>query len=487
MLGMGIQVDSRGIRANTGRQSRMAAVIVLMYLLLMSWSHGSTAMASNPTHGDPSDSFYLPIIPDTQQYVWNTQCGSGAWIADWPLACVLDPLPPSHFFTLNEMLSMITFIAEMNPPPPYVHLVGDIVEDHRSSTETVNVGECEWEIVDCMMRKLESAGIAWGISLGNHEGCFKSRSEILSDGTWCEYNFDSSPEHYDLDDIIVEFNDRFPPSRWDSMGSVETGSYDPGHLDESESMMYSWHSFDAGDAQTSNKWLIVNIGWFECNTPLGSCGTTLNVNTDDYYPITQGVYEKLDEVIKDHADHSVIIGQHRIIEENQWVPQGYLTYHHLVRGNPNVKLMLCGHETEMTHQHMNDLTMGDRQVHVVMINYQNCTPNCFGACSEAICSCSYCGGGDGYFHLVEVIKGGRGAKFRTYSPWLDQESDEPHSSFDVSFSTPGDVSLDGHVGVDDLLMIVSHWGPCDGCMEDIDVSHAVDTKDLLLLIQNWGH
>lgn len=53
--------------------------------------------------------------------------------------------------------------------------------------------------------------------------------------------------------------------------------------------------------------------------------------------------------------------------------------------------------------------------------------------------------------LREVIKGGLGARFRTYSPWLDQESEEPHSLFDVSFSTPGDVTLDGHVGVDDCV------------------------------------
>jgi len=26
---------------------------------------------------------------------------------------------------------------------------------------------------------------------------------------------------------------------------------------------------------------------------------------------------------------------------------------------------------------------------------------------------------------------------------------------------PGDVNVDGYVGVDDLLLIVSLWGPCD--------------------------
>ncbi len=50
----------------------------------------------------------------------------------------------------------------------------------------------------------------------------------------------------------------------------------------------------------------------------------------------------------------------------------------------------------------------------------------------------------------------------------------------------GDVNGDGIVDVTDVLSLISAWGPCAGCSEDLDNSGTVDVTDLLIIIGNWS-
>ena len=50
----------------------------------------------------------------------------------------------------------------------------------------------------------------------------------------------------------------------------------------------------------------------------------------------------------------------------------------------------------------------------------------------------------------------------------------------------GDVDIDCHVGIFDLLFLLSEWGPCDGCPADLNRDGTVDVLDLLLVLQNWS-
>jgi len=52
---------------------------------------------------------------------------------------------------------------------------------------------------------------------------------------------------------------------------------------------------------------------------------------------------------------------------------------------------------------------------------------------------------------------------------------------------PGDVTGDGHVGVDDLLLVISSWGFCPGCDADIDGDDYVGVDELLVVLQYWGN
>ena len=49
----------------------------------------------------------------------------------------------------------------------------------------------------------------------------------------------------------------------------------------------------------------------------------------------------------------------------------------------------------------------------------------------------------------------------------------------------GDITLDGLVGVEDLLAIIATWGNTGGS-EDIDGSGMVGTGDLLIILDDWG-
>jgi hypothetical protein len=61
-------------------------------------------------------------------------------------------------------------------------------------------------------------------------------------------------------------------------------------------------------------------------------------------------------------------------------------------------------------------------------------------------------------------------------------------------SIPGDITGDGSVNVQDLLVVISAWGTCPGpcppaCAADIAPAGGnctVNVQDLLFVISNWG-
>ncbi len=54
---------------------------------------------------------------------------------------------------------------------------------------------------------------------------------------------------------------------------------------------------------------------------------------------------------------------------------------------------------------------------------------------------------------------------------------------------PGDLNHDGQVGITDLLILLSQWGPCPPkgqCPADLNDDGSVGILDLLILLANWG-
>ena len=54
-----------------------------------------------------------------------------------------------------------------------------------------------------------------------------------------------------------------------------------------------------------------------------------------------------------------------------------------------------------------------------------------------------------------------------------------------SFACPADITLDGYVGVDDLLELIAAWG-LSNSPADVNGDGVVDTLDLLLILAGWG-
>ena len=57
-------------------------------------------------------------------------------------------------------------------------------------------------------------------------------------------------------------------------------------------------------------------------------------------------------------------------------------------------------------------------------------------------------------------------------------------------SCPADLTGDGEVGVDDLVAVITAWGPCNPpgpfCLEDITNDDLVGVDDLVEVIVAWG-
>jgi hypothetical protein len=51
---------------------------------------------------------------------------------------------------------------------------------------------------------------------------------------------------------------------------------------------------------------------------------------------------------------------------------------------------------------------------------------------------------------------------------------------------PADLNGDGNVSVEDLLILITSWGPCAGCPADLDGDGLVGVLDLLALVANFG-
>jgi len=57
---------------------------------------------------------------------------------------------------------------------------------------------------------------------------------------------------------------------------------------------------------------------------------------------------------------------------------------------------------------------------------------------------------------------------------------------DPNASVPGDLNGDGLVTFEDLLILLSMWGPCAGCPADLDDDGVVNFSDLVLILSYWS-
>jgi spore coat protein A len=95
--------------------------------------------------------------------------------------------------------------------------------------------------------------------------------------------------------------------------------------------------------------------------------------------------------------------------------------------------------------------------------------------------------------IVRVIArfDGYTGRYAYHCHMLEHEDHEMMRQFEVRTPCPGDVfpipDGDREVDIDDLLAIITGWGPCPApCPIDTILSGQVDVDDLLAVISNWG-
>jgi len=62
---------------------------------------------------------------------------------------------------------------------------------------------------------------------------------------------------------------------------------------------------------------------------------------------------------------------------------------------------------------------------------------------------------------------------------------------EIDLRAAADLTADGAIGMDDMLMLLSHWGNCPvwselTCEGDLNGDNVVDIQDLLTIIKYWG-
>jgi hypothetical protein len=66
-------------------------------------------------------------------------------------------------------------------------------------------------------------------------------------------------------------------------------------------------------------------------------------------------------------------------------------------------------------------------------------------------------------------------------------SEGSHQPLNLIKALAGDITHDGHVNIDDILAVISAWGPCaTSCAADIDHNGVINIDDLLFVINHWS-
>ncbi len=205
----------------------------------------------------------------------------------------------------------------------------------------------QWESVDPEYRKWDEAGIPYGVLAGNHD----------VDGR-----------------DITEFQQYFGAHRYEEN---------------------PWY----GESYDNNR------GHYDLMTMGGVDFIFVYMGFGDH---TAEDIAWMNRVLVEHSDRIAVLAFHEyLVESGERSEIGNRLFDEIVLKNPNVRMVLCGHNYNATRRvdeiDDNGDGIADRTVYQMMANYQNLTH-----------------GGDGYFRIMTCdVKAGTIASV-TYSPYLDE-------------------------------------------------------------------
>ncbi len=248
----------------------------------------------------------------------------------------------------------------------FVTQVGDIIND-RSKIMS------QWTVASNAMARLDGV-VPWGVAIGNHD----YESDLLKQGvatTWLRY---------------------FGPERF--KGCPWYGGASPNGLN-------SYQLFSGGGID----FLILQL---EVEAP------------DAAIAWAQGV-------LKEHPNRAATVATHAYLKGRDGVARnpkhdmrtggnsGEAIWQKLIRDNPQIFLVLCGHEGRTDEYHQVSTNSAGNQVVEILADYQKRT-----------------NGGDGFLRLIRFVPASRQLEVRTYSPALDKFETDETSQFVVPWEMP---------------------------------------------------
>jgi len=171
----------------------------------------------------------------------------------------------------------------------------------------------------------------------------------------------------------------------------------------------------------------VSEPWYGDHYPEGDEGGNDNnyqlfsAGGDDYiilhieYNPNSSVTAWANTVLGTHSDRKAIITTHSYLNTNGSLTSdgGTIIWNDLVLPNDNVRFVLCGH---ISGERYELSTVGDREVHQLLANYQSRT-----------------NGGDGWLRIMTFEPDADEVHVQTYSPWLDNSETDGDSDFVLAF------------------------------------------------------
>jgi hypothetical protein len=249
----------------------------------------------------------------------------------------------------------------------FVTHVGDVVND-RSTIMS------EWSVASKAMTTLDGV-VPWGVAIGNHDYDTNGIKEGAAT-TWLKY---------------------FGPQRF--KGCAWFGGASPNGLN-------SFQLFSAGGVD----FVIFHL---EVDIP------------DEAIAWVQGV-------LRQYPDRAAIVSMHVYLrgvdgfvrdtrhEYRRNGNSGEEIWNKLIRVNPQIFMVLCGHVSRTVELHQVSVNDAGKKVLEMLADYQ-----------------SRENGGNGWLRLIRFVPSNREIQVRTYSPVLDQFETDPDSQFTVPWNLPG--------------------------------------------------
>ena len=297
--------------------NRLAVGIIFCYLLTIS-------LITN------AQKFVIPVFPDTQGEV---------------------------HLKMEMFYSQLNWIVQKKDSLniPFVLHVGDVVNYNNIT---------HWENASKGFKVLDHAGIAYAITLGNHD----TEAVGENSGSAAPGNVNQNLRK------TTKFNSLFPVKRF----TAQKGRYEEGKSDN------AWYTFQAGGL----KWLVVTLEF--CSR--------------------QGPVDWANTIVTKHPDYNVIILTHYHLNPNGDISErnaGYgdlspeQIYDQLIKKYANILLVLSGHVTSSSWR--NDKGENGNRIYQILQDYQD----------EDM--------GDGYLRLLEIDPDKKMISAKIYSPYSNKE------------------------------------------------------------------